>query len=310
MDLLTQLLDEGAGFDPHYVPSMNTDHLPMALVALSNLGATEVVLKDFQTRYKERLRPVIDGPDVPSIAAGRGRFEAFAGIRQILNAEIAEKGVDEVLAQQLPALLPSLASGAFHPMIRLGFALRANHVGEVASALAYWLVQPFDPKLKPTKTGVGMRKTLETLDVVDVPPGRFGAGLSLLDEKDLYPAPLDTTLADCASASLDVYLGTRNFFALHFVTATQAARQCLPYANEDLMVQSLTAAIQAGYLVVGAPEVAQPLPAPAQLDEEHAIKYVYACSEELAFYGDVRYQHEISGFVDAGLVPKWIKVPE
>ena len=131
-----------------------------------------------------------------------------------------------------------------------------------------------------------------------------------MDEKDLYPAPVDTTLADCAATSLDVYLGTRNFFALHFVTATQAARQCLPYVAEDLLVQSLTAGIQAGYLTVGAPDFAQPLPPPAQLDEEHAIKYVYACFEELAFYGDARYQSEISGFVAAGLVPEWISVPD
>ena len=58
MNTLLKLLDEGAKFDPHYLPSMNSDHMPMTLTAMSDLGATDAQLIAYQTRYQERLRPV------------------------------------------------------------------------------------------------------------------------------------------------------------------------------------------------------------------------------------------------------------
>ncbi len=305
MPLLTQLLDSGAQFDPHYLPSMNSDHLPMALVALSELGGRDAVLKDFQSRYKKRLRPVVRGSAVTSVAEGVGKIEAFESVRRLVSQEIAENGTHKVIGKYLPMVLPSIAAGAFHPVIRLGFAIKANHVGEIASALAYWLTQSFQPELGQPSQGTTLKSKLQQLVPVDLPQGRFGAALMSLFDTGQYPNPVATTVEECAQTSLEVYLGTRNFFALHFVTATQAARQCLPFCHEADVVAALTAGIQAGYLIVGAPDFAQPLPVPSALDEEHAIKYAYACLEEYRHYSDERYRDEFVAFVEAGLVPDW-----
>lgn len=305
MAFITELLDRGIQFDPHYLPSMNSDHLPMALVALSQLGASDAVLQAFWQQYQVRLRPVVEAEAVTDIAAGRGRLNAFAGIRTLLQKEIKVAGPEPVVSKYLPELLPSVAASAFHPIIRLGFALKAGHHDEIASALASWLIQPFNIALGAAAGGkLGAR--LRQLQAPDIPEGRFSAGLEQLKQRDLYPKPIATTLAECAATSLEVYLGTRNFFALHFVTATQAARQCLPYSSEPELVAALTAAIQAGYLLVDAPDFAEPLPPPAQLDEEHCIKYVYACWQEYQHYEDSRYLAEINAFVAAGLVPDWV----
>jgi hypothetical protein len=36
---------------------------------------------------------------------------------------------------------------------------------------------------------------------------------------------------------------------------------------------------------------------------------MYACASEYHAYGDPRYLEEMHGFVEAGLVPDWIKIP-
>jgi hypothetical protein len=308
MNTLTTLLDEGARFDPHYLPAMNADHLPMALVAIDELGGNAEQLRDFQKRYQARLRNVVGGPDIATVAEGRGRFEAFSGLRNLLREEITGQGSAAVLRQYLPDLLPSVAAGAFHPIIRLGFALKANHAGEIASALAYWLIQDLTPSPGSAQPGT-LKACLQQSDPVPLESGRFDAALKQLVDADLYPPPVATSLAECAATSLEVYLGTRNFFALHFVTATQAARMCLPYVEESLLVASLSAAIRAGYLAVDAPDFARPLPVPEQLDEAHCIKYVYACGEEYQYYGDPRYREEMENFAAAGLVPHWVQIP-
>lgn len=308
MNTLTALLDEGAQFDPHYLPAMNADHLPMALVAIDKLGGTSKHLEDFQTRYQGRLRAVVEGPEVATVAAGRGRFEAFSALRRLLLAEMNERGADLVIRQYLPDLLPSVAAGAFHPIIRLGFALQANHQVEIASALAYWLIQDLTPPSATAQSGT-LKTHLQQTKSVPLESGRFDAVLKQLVVADLYPPPVATSLAECAATSLDVYLGTRNFFALHFVTATQAARMCLPYVEESVLVASLSAAIRAGYLAVDAPDFAEPLAVPDQLDEAHCIKYVYACGEEYKHYGDRRYREEMVNFAGAGLVPGWVQIP-
>ena len=190
---------------------------------------------------------------------GRGRFDAFEELRWLVKLEIGQSGFEPIVEKYLPSLLPSLAAGAFHPLIRLGFAIHAKHDMEVASALAYWLSSGFDPKIKGVSSAGSLKQALSSLEPLDLSGGRFGAGLQRLVELDRYPDAVNTNLEECARTSLDVYLGTRNFFALHFVTGTQAARTCAPYVELSELLPAVTA-VQAGYLVVGSPEFDQPLP--------------------------------------------------
>ena len=65
---LEALLTEGQQFDPLYLPSMNSDHMPMTLVAMAHLGATDDDLVAYQERHRQRLRPVDADPDFGSIS--------------------------------------------------------------------------------------------------------------------------------------------------------------------------------------------------------------------------------------------------
>jgi hypothetical protein len=304
---LHQLLDEGVKFDPVYLPSFNSDHLPMTLTAMANLGASSEILKTYQTRYQTRLRPVQASGDYSSLSEGRGQPDAFESNRQFLNREIEADTWQVVVRRHLPGLLPSLAVGAFHPFIRLGAAVSVGHKGEVASALAYWMTSRFNPRLSAPITGSSLSLILAQDEPIGVAPGAFGTGLLKVLELG-YPVPVSTDLRHCAEAALDVYLGTRNFFALHLVTATQAARMCLPYVEEAQLIAALTAAIRAAYLVLGAPDFSISLPVPNKIDEEHGLKYVYACASEFEAWQDPRYLREIEDFKKSGLVPNWVLV--
>lgn len=304
--VLKQLLDAGWQYDPDYLPAYNSDHLPMTLSSMAALGASDEVLTAFQASYSQRLRPVEPGPEISQLQDGRGHREAFASMRLLLQASIADQGLAAVVREHLPQLLPSLATAAFHPLIRLGFALNNQHEMEVASALAYWMTSSFRPQLNAPVQAKNLSEVLSGDQSVGIVSGPFGQGLNALVERNIYPSPVSTTLADCASASLDVYLGTRNFFALHLVTATEAARACRDYVSEAELVAALSAALRAAYLVLDAPNFDQALPIPSRIDEEHAPKYVYACSSEYQAWGDPRYLEEIKGFKAAGLVPEWV----
>ena len=51
-------MNEGLEFDPHYKPSMNSNHLPMVLCAMSELGANDEVLAEFRDQYATILHKI------------------------------------------------------------------------------------------------------------------------------------------------------------------------------------------------------------------------------------------------------------
>ena len=96
-----------------------SDHLPMALVALDRLGASDARLAEFSERYSRSLVPV--------------RAEV-----QTVRERYGADSDDDVVARHLPRFVPGIGSAAFHCVIRLAYAIEARHGGQVAAALAYW----------------------------------------------------------------------------------------------------------------------------------------------------------------------------
>lgn len=72
-ETLNQLLDQGLEFDPHYLPSMNSDHLPMTLCAMAGLGASDSSHKGIQAAIALAARKIaglIDETEVLSALTG------------------------------------------------------------------------------------------------------------------------------------------------------------------------------------------------------------------------------------------------
>jgi hypothetical protein len=311
---LNKLLADGIRFDPHYVPSLNSDHLPMTLCAMTGLGASHEQLLAFRADYCSILRPVASHTRESAIKGDEWRSligvsDGYAELLRYLLQTISTKGIDATLREYLPEFIDSLALAAFHPVIRLGFAIEARCQEEVAASLAYLITTH-----RPVPASIGKVCDLEEQLKVQAGAGKiiemrsFGSALVDLISQERYPNVSATDFDICARMSLTVYRSTRNFFALHMVTATYAVRVCSKYLDEGRALGALTRALLGAHLVVGSPgfDAVNPAPVPDKLDMPHAYKYLYVCLKEYQHYGDERYLKEITDFCTKGLVPAWV----
>lgn len=309
MDVLQELLEDGTRFDPHYLPSMNSDHMPMTLCAMKGLGAPGDNLLAYRDDYCKILREIPPPAPMETWRQGIGKAEMYASLFDYFRGQVAIKGIGPTVAEYLPEFVSSLAMEALHPVIRLGYAIDFRSEAETAAALAY-LVSSHREVPVDTVSRIDLRKRLQQ-QVSDGPvrfaTTRFAASVGELIDNNDYPGGIAMDLGDCAAVALEIYLSTRNFFALHLVTGTQAVRICSEFIDDKLALAALTGGLLAAHLVLGSPGFGQAdtMPTPDRLDREHAYKYAWACFSEYRVYGDPLYLDEIRGFRDKGLIPAW-----
>ena len=319
--VLDRLLKEGTRYNPNYLPSMNSDHLPMSLSAMTALGAPDDVLIEYQAQYAERLHEAptsaFNPPAVTDTWQGHHDRERFAWLQMLLLKRFEQSTVEHTVAEVLATTLDGIAAEAFHPLIRLGYALEANHSPEIAAALAY-MVSSYSPMpldITPLDD-LGFTSLTSSLQRQSTTPAapyqRFGVGLRELTSNERYPLGSARNLNECAHASLSVYRSTRNFFALHMVTATYAARVCSNYldeVNQRRLLAALTGALLAAHQIVGSPAFDADRPVDVtEPDTEHLFKYLYVIKQEHALGHDPRYQDELSAFLEAGFTPTWLNI--
>ena len=223
-----------------------------------------------------------------------------------LRSEIDQRGIAEVIAEFLPEFVLGIALQAFHPIIRLGYAIDFQSAAETSAGLAYLITSyrevPFDPQeiidlesMLEHQAGSGPQQFKHQ---------RFSLRIIELVSKDEFPTGT-APFAACAKSALDIYQSTRDFFALHMVTATQAARICAQMVDPQLVRSCLTGAILAAHKALASPlnRVLQPLS--HSLDPEHNLKYAWACLSEFEAYGDPRYLEEVKALLENGLIPPW-----
>jgi hypothetical protein len=321
--VLAELLDRQRAYHAEYRGGLS-NHLPMALIALERMGAPPERLRGYARLYERRLEAAPEeGRALPAAEWRRllGRKGHFGEFLATFRADIERAGWQAVLRDALPALMPGCAAAAFHPMIRLGYAIEAESEGEMAIALAYWASRhlPLRAMCGPDMGTIS--------DDPDALLTRLSADPALVHQPDadaLIDAEMKkaTDVADfapvagwlaitpetprrLARAALKVYAGTGDFTALHMVTGVQAARVVLPWCEDrELALRYLWQALAAAYLSIGKPPVPEapiadaPVP-PAwptllervrDLADEHAIKLVYSCWVEDQAYADPLYR--------------------
>jgi hypothetical protein len=314
MDSLQKLLIDGVRYDPRYLPSGNADHMPMTLCAISGLGGHLHALLAYRDQYKKILHEFPSVSASPDWHQSIGRNESYPSLLAWFTKQVTEKGIEPTVSEYLPEFIGSLAMEAFHPIIRLGYAIDFKSEAETAAALAYIVSShknvPVDIDHK-----IDIRSEMQTQ--VRVGPRSFkGTGFTrsigeLLDENK-YPVGRTADIGDAAIIALDIFRSTRNFFALHMVTATQAVRICSELIDKKLALAALTGGLLAAHQVVGNPDFGQDhsMPVNNGLSDEHTYKYAWACLSEYRHYGDNRYLEEIEGFRQSGLIPRWCAADE
>ena len=316
---LHALLDANLQLDAEYCGGL-ANHLPMALVALQALGASDARLAAFAATYRRKLVPAPASVDWPAGEAWGSRL-GVAGtwpVYRVLFAQrLMHEGRDTVLRQVLPELMSGCGAAAFHGLIRTACAVTSGHDGELADGLAYWACRHLR---LDASAGAGEGDTDDpgrVLQSLRHALGGWRATQSLIVQR-IQAAALQPAFApqvqrlriDADSLGALARLATRlyaqggNFTVLHLVTGCHALRLLLPYLDEPLpALRSFWAAYAAG--AASLPDSAwalvpqpQPLPQPTAVvdwpqiaakaiasDDEHVIKLVYSAREEHRHYG-------------------------
>jgi hypothetical protein len=221
----------------------------------------------------------------------------------------------DVLALWWPRLLPGIAAGATHGVIRVGHAVRslreretAERVAELGQGLAYWAArwQPLAPAGRGPYRGSDPRAALDA--VPRIPDQRSGIRTRLAQLADLpgwpaavgaVPGPpgggVDDRLAGIVTAAVLRHAthGHGNpVLLVHAATAPLAVRRTLPSLPAALRGPSLAAAWAATAAVTAAysPAVARPFPGgehdvaavlrrATDSGDAHAIKFADAAIE-------------------------------
>ncbi len=288
---------------PEWGADQLTNHGPMAAEVLVRRGHGDVV-PAWVDRYIRRLDEmpgatgeITDATWPQALGDGRriGDWGAF------FTRQLAAGPWPQVLATWWPRLLPGIAAGATHGVIRTGHVVRTLLDGqedqpaldELAHALAFWAARS---RSVPTSAGpAGGLDPLPALDAVARIPrqeGNLAARFGQLTEDSGWPASVaalrpaatpaqvETRLADLVTAATLRYLSHGHgqpVLLVHTATAPNAVRHALPALPLELWVPSLTAVWAASAAIFAAyapPGTVPPAPAPALPDGPAAVAEV------------------------------------
>lgn len=278
-----------------------TNHCPMALHALYEMGASPQQVQQFFTHWQNTRA-------LPAGTANRGEEDErrFVQLRQQLANRLAEEGwlptFEALLAEGL-----SPAGGAFHPLIRLACALENGHPGEQTAALAAWRCRPL---ILPAGEGAVCRDIPALLSGLSGRwegshwPGEWiTARLRQVAADPRWPDALprylngkEDVLAQLADTALSLYWQSGNFTVLHMVTGSRAAAivsRHLPPELRERWQTLMWQAVAAAYITVGAPPLREQtwpdltgldwpeiLPKAIASLDDHVIKLVHCCWRE------------------------------
>lgn len=314
--ILATLLTDNERFALSHRGTVN--HLPMALIALANMGADEARLKAYFDWWALNVALPREGPETPIAfadwRAALGQGAAFHPLAEALKAEIWARGAEAVVAEVAPALLAGPGTLAFHAIIRLAYGLDAGHDGEVAAGLASWIATFRDLDLRTAERPAaaspkaGLDAVASAVGGRSPMPGSITGAMAAVSADSAFrvaltgaPAGEPDVLRALAQASLRLYWQVPNFTVIHMITATHAARvlfERLPGLATPAAGEALWGAWLAAYATVGAPAFEdRPPTGPARTwpeifaaavasDDDHVIKLTYSCAREGQAYGD------------------------
>lgn len=263
-----------------------SNHAPMAVEALVRHGQAAAVHR-WLDRYGPKLEemPVTGAP-----VTARNWHEALGDPRRVADwtayfeRETAQAPWRDVLAAWWPRLLPGIAAGATHPVIRVGHSVRtlltgeetAPRVRELAHALGYWAArhQPL-PALTPLGPAPSASAALELVPLVPDQSGGIRERFAQLTGFPEWPTQEPASAEAARSALRELVRASTHRYAthahgspimlVHAATAPNAVLRTLPALPGELWAPSLRAAWAASAAVTAAyaPREAAPVPASA-----------------------------------------------
>ena len=309
-------------------PFCLANHLPMILVALHRMGASDDRLEAYCHIYHEQnaLSPIPERVGQISLGNWRdvlGQREREGDYRVFFAGEVARLGATPAALHYLPQLMPGIAASATHAFMRMAYATMTDSDEETGVALAYWaatyLSLGASRGIKPsTDDPAGVLAFLYGPDAFrHIEPERdlLWHFMRAVAEKPEF-APVIELLAvgpethvRIARCSLSLYAATLDFCALHAVTGTHWLRLITPRTPDKATplryfwqaIASLVPKI--GFPVLPSadefeawrrmslPEWPEIYREAVTRDDEHDLSLTFSAGEEFTHYGDRLYQY-------------------
>lgn len=276
-----------------------SNHGPMVVEALARRGKAADIHRwtdGYAARLDERPRGI--APIRPEAWRDPlGDATRTGDWIDLMLLEVREGEWRDVLARWWPRLLPGIAAGATHGVIRVGHAVQAlaayetqPRLDELAHALAYWAArwQPI-PRARPAGT-VGVADALAAIPPVAEQQFGIRSRLAQLETTDGWaeaveaadltgdPVQAVEAIVDAAVARYAAWGHGQPTMLVHAATAPAAVARVLPHLPADLALASVAPAWAASCAVVAAyrPATDAPIPDVAGRDAEEV--WESACS--------------------------------
>jgi hypothetical protein len=322
-EALDALLARNRTLDAAHGPGVN-NHVPMVLIALHRMGADPARMSRYFAPFENdsRSRP-LDPSKAGDITdenwrAHLGRFEFFPRFVAYLERRARQTSIDAVLDEFCPVLVKGAIGHAFHPLLRLGYAIDYGSAEEIVSSLAYgaatWSPSPdFDLERDPVEPDALFSDLVKGASGLRIDSGniqaraqRVFASSSFADGLRLVRFDGARPLERMSALIQELFTQTQHFTLLHAVTACQAMRLVLPHLREPRRsVSEFWHSACAAYLTVARSSFETGKDsAPADRaewrgilseavggarasvsEEEHVIKLAYTCWVESKAYG-------------------------
>lgn len=239
--MLEILLEQAQKYGIETGASGNTNHLPMALIALSKLGANDTQLNSFYTDYHDGLLLLEEHEHITEFEWREhlGNQDAFDDYFAYFKTQISVHGLSEVTADHIDTLIQGCGSSAFHAMIRLSYGLQEENDTEVAFGLAHMAAHYLSINLPANSD-------LSASHIIDNALSAFSdfsvSAFSISERMDtvihderfiaINQFPQQATLSQLSQQFAELYLSTRDFTVLHAVTSCHAMQLILPYCKQ------------------------------------------------------------------------------
>ena len=303
-----------------------SNHGPMVVHVLARRG-NDSAIHPWTDQYLRRLEPMpgsIRAIDVHSSQAALGDPTRLGDWISYFEEQVTESNWTDVLVEWWPILLPGIAAGATHGVIRVGHATEAlrqettePRSRELAQALGYWAARW---QQVPSTTPRGRRPANELVRTVPRVPRQDGGILSRLSQltetpgwvehgESLRPPSSDSDVGPALEALVDAVVTAYPQLApgnptmlVHAATAPHAVARALPSLPRPLWRPSFDAAWSASSAVLAAysPRELATSPPPVITDPsvafelalkhrgEHVIKYADTALDVYLRTGDAR----------------------
>ncbi|MDR2987038.1 MAG: questin oxidase family protein [Nocardiopsaceae bacterium] len=288
-----------------------TNHGPMAVEVMLRRDL-DVSVTRWLDRYTGRLAELPPrATPMQDWAGALGDHRRLPEWIALFSAELAEQPWPEVLATWWPRLLPGIAAGSTHGVIRISHAVRALRAGtggpardELAHGLAFWAARYLPlPQARPSGTLPaaaaldGVTRLADQSGLIAHRAARLATTAGWQDSaaalRPIEGSRAEAALGEIVAAAVRGYLRygpAAPVLLIHTATAPNAVRHVLPSLPESLwaasaeQVWTAVAAIQAMYAPPSHAEiqtqaaqsrdaVAEALDRAARHGDEHVIKF-------------------------------------